>query len=260
MPKWSGNYLLQFVISRTSQEAGPNVRAWDRTGKLVLETRVWSPDAWQVTVFDIAGSTEGEVAVAGAAYTNSGTRTPFIAWVSPSGETRLAVRTSPFSPEALCFGPDGSVWALGAHYDESGLIEPERGTLQQYDRQGKLVRELLPRSSFANAVNPALGPGDPAHGPAGRAVLMTLQDRIGILSKSAREWIEVDSAGNLIGRWAFSWPEARNRNGEPEAGKKREIIGNAAAFRANGDVLATFWDPAGRQVYMLAAPMDAGCP
>lgn len=136
----------------------------------------------------------------------------------PSGMTRLAVRTSPFSPEALCFGPDGSVWALGAHYDESGLIQPERGTLQQYDRQGKLIRELLPRSSFANAVNPAHGPGDPAHGPGGRAVLMTLPDRIGILSKSAREWIEVDSAGNLIGRWA-----SPGRRRVTETGSRRPV-------------------------------------
>jgi hypothetical protein len=83
MPKWTGNYLLQFVISRTRQEAGPNVRAWDRTGKLVLETRVWFPDAWQVAIFDIAGAADGEVAVAGAAYTNSGVRAPFIAWISP---------------------------------------------------------------------------------------------------------------------------------------------------------------------------------
>ena len=112
------------------------------------------------------------------------------------------IDTTRFLPDAACFGPDHSIWMIGTQYtqlqseDSSDHVErADFHLIRKYSLDGVQLGSFLPRSLF------------PAGLPPGAAGWMRASnDRIGIMTYPGMvannpEWVELDLAGNLIGRW-----------------------------------------------------------
>lgn len=104
------------------------------------------------------------------------------------------VRTSPFAAYRICFDKEGTLWALGRDLRaNTAQGDSPHNVLRQYDRGGRLIRQVLPSDSF---------PAGPQH-PALKGLLAVAGDRVAIYSTTRGEWIEISTAsGKVLGRWA----------------------------------------------------------
>jgi hypothetical protein len=212
VPKWQNGFLLAY---QTHNEPSA-IFVFDRTGQLVLDKRIEIPELGEILIRDTAASLDGRFAITGTGKTTGA----FVATLTASGATAWMVNNPSYAAERSAFAPDGTLWALGHIVDPSirrWQDMPNYPTLRQYDREGHLVRSMLPRTSFAFKT---------WQQPDAHAFLITTPDRIGIYSEPAREWVEVSADGEVLGRWkGVDVPEHDHVTG--------------AALLRNGDVYVT---------------------
>jgi hypothetical protein len=187
VPKWENGFLVAYQTVREPSA----VFLFDRSGQLVLQTRIEIPNYGEIKIFDVAASPDGRVAISAGA---SGAGA-FVAWLNSSGSIERIIKDPAFPMMRLCFSADGSLWAMGHFLDHSNHRPediPDYATLRHYNRDGQLLHSTLPRNSFARRT---------WEEPDELAKLVALRDRLGIYSRSANEWIEVSMTGEVIGRW-----------------------------------------------------------
>ncbi len=209
IPKWDNGFFVRFEIPDGGTT--PAVYLQDADGKDLTKAVVSMPDAVENALSDVAVSPQGELAVAGGASWPGGRGTGYILFLDKTGKALQLLRTAPFSPLRICFGADGTVWAIGWELDASGMELAEYNILRHYGRDGKVIHSAIPRSLFSL----------PGHlGPVSQSYLTASGDRIGIYSDRTREWIEVSATtGALVRRWAG-----------PDLGPKSRVVG---AFLTN---------------------------
>ncbi len=231
-PHWSNGLMFHVLRSSlTSNEPGPNLAAYDRTGHVILKTRMWVPDAWKVIIRGEAASTDGSLAVIGIAYTNSGARAGFLAQLGPSGAVARITRTYPFEASALCFGPDGSLWLLGEDVPTDAYKRedvPDHAILQHYGADGRLINKFLQRSMFNAA------PWHPTQAREGYAHIVAFKDRIGLLTVGDMRWIEMRADGAVISTVPVQYP------GNSDPTKLNKMTG--FAMTADNNLYASFQD------------------
>ena len=183
LSKWENGLLLTFG----GAEHGPEVTAFDRAGAIVVKTHVNIPGVDRIVISDIA-SNGVRIVVGGTAANDSGVWTGFLAWIDRLGHTQHVVRTAPFAPIRLCFGSDGTLWALGREYTTDYREQAQYNMLRQYDdASGEVVRTALPRATLAQGVpHPAAG-----------AFMTSGPNHVAILTRQG-DWIEVSSVGAIL--------------------------------------------------------------
>jgi hypothetical protein len=243
-PKWAGGYLIWCRPSTTHSDASHNLAIHDREGRVVLETRVWIPDATEVWIRDVA-AVEGEAVAVGNAMVGSFEFTGFLAFVPVKGGAARIIQTAPFEGESVAVGSDRSVWVLGFQVGEERRVRkaPDHAMLRHYDQDGKLIGEALPWSSFRCGLHPV------AVSTAGRVGLSASKDRIGVLLPDCHEWVEFNLGGELTGRW--SWRDVPARKDDRSSAwissaamtPSNEVFARIGIglYRLNGEQGA--WDP-----------------
>jgi len=189
VPNWQNGYVLAWDSVST---AVPYVFAFDPSGRLVTQSRMEIPQATRIIVRNVAAAPAGTLVVAGSAGTADGQFASYLAWVSPGGKLERLVGGSMFAALRVCFASDGTLWAFGRARTPNYQEQPGHDVLRQYSNDGRMVRSLLPRESFAR---------DDHRHPAEGSFLVAAKDRVGLYSTSAKEWIEVSLSGDVLGRW-----------------------------------------------------------
>jgi hypothetical protein len=222
-PKWAGDYLIWFRPSTTHSDASHNLAIHDGEGRVVLETRVWVPDATEVWIRDVA-AVGGEAVAVGNAMVGSMEYTGFLAFVPVKGGAIRIVRTAPFQAESVAVGSDGSVWVLGWQTGEGRRVRkaPDHAMLHHYGQDGKLIGGNMPWSSFRCGLHPVA---------TGHAEVRASKDRIGVLLPTCHEWVEVNLNGELTGRW--NWRDVPITNG-----LKSSAMFSAVVMTPSNDVFA----------------------
>jgi hypothetical protein len=143
-----------FVHADGAPTPTPTFRTLDREGNLTRSAAVSIPGAEKVDFNDFDRSADGSVAFAGVAWSSSGQRSPFIAWLSSDGSTERVISTGRYTAFHLSIAPDGTVWALGydAFSTPGPQVSPNPGAdvLKHFDRGGKLLGSALPQSGFTS--------------------------------------------------------------------------------------------------------------
>lgn len=195
---WSEGYLFAYRRDSVPSDEQPNLYVFDRKGAQVAKLRLWVEGASLMRILDIAASRDGsKVAVAGIAFNSSATVAGFLADipVGKDGPVRI-VHTSPFEPQSVTFAPDGSLWLVGVEVDETRRISagPDHKMVQHLSSADVLVGEYLQKSSLGCEFHPASGPF---------TKIVTSDDRVGIFLPSCGTWVELNFAGELLGRWQW---------------------------------------------------------
>ncbi len=203
LPKWENGYLATFDLP--GETLSPSIYLHSADGKQLFEFGVSIPASVETTITDVAVSSAREVAVAGGAATSDGRHSGFIAYSGMKAGSISVVRTWPFVPRRICFGIDGTLWALGWELDATGTEHVAYDVLRQYGRDGKLLKSALPRNILSVARSAGI---------VQESQLASSGKAVGIYSEQTNEWLEVSiETGLLVGRWpGRSGPDCRVRS------------------------------------------------
>ena len=124
LPRWEQGYLVSWRTDTSSSDTADNLFLDDRDGITVRKARIWLEGASFLRIEDAAARKDGRVVVVGWAVTNSGTVAAFLADVSVTQRSAQIIQTSPFEGQAVGFGPDGTIWALGLEVGPGRGREP----------------------------------------------------------------------------------------------------------------------------------------
>ena len=189
-PRFSNGFVLAYDFDRAI------VRSYDRTGRALMEVPLSIPDGAGIRVRDTAALPDGTIAVKASATADRGRAVGVIFWISPQGKVMRIVRTAQFGARRVAFAADGTLWAAGRVYDYAYNSLPEYDVLRQYDAQGRLVRTVLPRSTFAAGLRE----------PSSDSFLLTAKDRIGFFSLTSNQYVELSLSGDVLGNWKVAPP------------------------------------------------------
>lgn len=189
-----------FVLAYDFDHA--KVWSYDRNGNVIVQVQLAIPNTARILIRSIAAAPDGTLAVPATARDGQGNNTSVIFWISPAGAITRVVHTAPFSASQVAFAADGSLWAGGRSLSFNPANPPASrvrrldayDVLQHYDAHGELLDIAVPYTSFANGstVDPSL-----------YAFLRVTQDRIGYLSLSAGEYVELSPDGKVLGHWTI---------------------------------------------------------
>jgi hypothetical protein len=184
---WSGNAFLR--VERFSSGV-LTLHVYDQSGAERQRIAVQVPDARLINIYNnrFARSGDGYLAVSGSAYTNNSRGAVFLAVITPDGEKRTVVRTSPYVPYALVFASDGTIWTAGRELEAGEEVNGDYFLIRRFDKKGNLLGGSLPRTAF------------PAHGdhPAVESVLVAARDRVGWFSPVVRRYVEFSLDGKQL--------------------------------------------------------------
>jgi hypothetical protein len=189
---WVGGYLPQQGLTSI-----PEVWMFDRQGKLVIpRTELLPPGASHFDIKHVTADQSGNLYAAGQVWSGAGAGTGAICRIGPGGKTILVIKTDDFVPWVIAATKDGDIWALVVPL----LLQTHRTTTNEYntlwhfDGSGRLLEQLLPRSTFGPEVIPTLGFAD-----VGKPQLLTTSTRLGVYVAARSRWIEYDlKAGKKI--------------------------------------------------------------
>jgi hypothetical protein len=147
--KFDNGWLLAFPRTLTASFGKDQVEVFNKTGARVLSLDILSavPDAQGATIFDVAASREGRIAIA-ADFVGTGKQLPPSLLVyGPEGGLERAVALAPEREIAyLALDSDGSIWAMGSGAGDSyPAIIP---TVTRYNAAGNEEGSFFPRSMF----------------------------------------------------------------------------------------------------------------
>ncbi|HXX17582.1 MAG TPA: hypothetical protein VEJ47_21970 [Candidatus Eremiobacteraceae bacterium] len=199
VPIWSRGYVIAYRERTYAGQTGPNLRVFDRQGKLVSEMRLWIDGASLIHIYNIAASSDGRLGVVGSVVDVAGSDAWIFADISLSNQRPVKiVHVSPFQARALDFAHDGSVWILGAKPAPGELSlrnAPDHFIVEHFSRDGVFEGEYIKRSTIPCKALPGAG---------GLARVVASDDRIGLFLQGCDYWVELKPNGDLIGTWHWS--------------------------------------------------------
>ena len=205
---------------------------WSPDGRRAYQTEAAFPDGAPGNASAAMADADGTVALAisdggwgGRGFAGRGG----ILLLDRAGKQLRFIDTGRFISGALCFAEDHSIWIggdlLGARNNETA---PDFGLIRHYSREGSLLGEFLPRSSFT--LGYALG----------ISWLRAARDRIGAMTYPGKRtdtptWVELDLSGREIGRWPL---------------RHEDVTRFMHAFTADGRLFASRWDKNARDAVL----------
>lgn len=179
-PKWS-----EYGIITVEKGYSPMVLIFvlDEDGNERRRSVLPFTGAAKVSVRDYSLASDGSVALCGSAGDSSGRVTTFLAIMDAGGADARIVATSPFWPQRVVFASDGTIWMSGyvnGKPDDSNVF-------RHFDRQGKLIGELMPQENFTSSLDLELA----------STFLISNAGRIGWLNSDSLRYIEFTDDGKL---------------------------------------------------------------
>jgi hypothetical protein len=209
LPRWEQGYLVSWKIDTSSSETEENISLYDRDGATVGKARIWFEGASFLRIEDAAARKDGRVAVVGWAITNSGTLAAFLADVSITQRFAQIIQTSPFEGRSVGFGPDGTIWVLGAVVGPGRGKEPapDHYMVQHFSTDDVLKTQYLRSSDFGCELSDQIN---------GIPRVVASDDRVGLFAPYCHMWVELSPTGELLGQWKWN-PLSPVRNGNETA-------------------------------------------
>ena len=199
----------------------PNISLYRLDGNPVYETKVMLPGSSQTEIRHLAVKEDGSGLVCVYAVQQDGAVASCIALLNSAGNLTRVIRTNPFQPFRACFGPDGTIWALGANWEAINQgIDSE--IFEHYSADGELLGKMVPRFSIPDVMLPI---------DSNVNWMRACEDRIGVwITDESYLWIELDADdGRLLGMW---------RALSPATDEPRALSG--LAYTPEGAVYGTF--------------------
>jgi hypothetical protein len=237
-PKFDKGYFIQLHDYKGMPPDGYEL--WGPDGSFLYNINILAPDGTPARVHDVAVDRDG-TAVAATWYGGYGGNGHVagggIAVIDPGGKQALFIATDRWLPAHPGFGPDHSIWVSGTQFEPVRAGDPvdhvsraDYRLLRKYSREGKLLGEFLPRSSFPPGLQPAES-GD-------LGAILAANDRIGVVMYPGEvsnfpEWVELGLDGTLIGRWSLG-PDSTSDPVTHVATRVRTYL----AFTADGHLLS----------------------
>lgn len=222
-----GGWATAYFGGESLDPDAANVWLWDRNGNLRWAAAVFPPGYLRTLLWDAAARRNGDVAVVGSGF-DAGGLAHFMCVIGSDGVMGDFLRTNPYSPRFVTFGPDNSIWTFGTDIDAENE-KADHDLLAKYDDKGNPAKTFLPRSAFSTSLHPAANAGG------GSTCLRSAAERIGLHVSRSHEWLEFDADGALLGRWPA----------EAESGKKFW----EPAFAASGQLYSRQFDSAAVGLY-----------
>ena len=223
IPYSDKGFILHWDFREKFEGPIPSVSLYRLDGSPVYEVKVMLPGSAQTTVRHLAANEDGTGMVCGDAVQQDGAVARFIGLLDGAGNLTRVIRTNPFQPFHACFGPDGTIWSLGANWDahEQGL---ESEIFEHYSPDGELLERVVPLSSVPRASTSL---------PANINLMRACKDRIGTwLTHETHVWIELGTEdGRLLGMW---------RALPPATSPSEPLVVSGIAYTSDAAVYATF--------------------
>lgn len=191
LPTFDRGYLLAYEGAGRMSVYGPS-------GDLLFHAVATVPAAKTVLVQNAAADVDGTV-VAAVEYVTDHQHRGGLALFGPAGEQKHFFYTGEYLPVDVDFGPDHSVWTAGWTGPDRESDPSDYSVVRNYSREGMLLGEFLPRSTF-----------DPKPDPLGPIVggwrLRVTNRSVGAAFYVASprdkiQWVELDLKGKILGRW-----------------------------------------------------------
>jgi hypothetical protein len=205
-PKFDKGYFIQ-LHDYPGSVPPDGYELWGPDGSFLYNINIVAPDGTPAHVRDVAVDRDG-TAVAAMWYGGYGGNGHIaggeIALIDPTGKQLSFIATDRWLPAHPGFGPDHSIWVSGTQFEPVRDGDPvdhvsraDYQLLRKYSREGKLLGEFLPRSSFPSGLPPAEN-----------GAILAASDRIGVAMYPGKlanfpEWVELGLDGTLIGRWSL---------------------------------------------------------
>jgi hypothetical protein len=202
LPKWDNGFLISWIYDNPASDQNENLVVYDRDGKLVGKTRFWVQGASVLYIRDADIRSDGKVAVVGSMINESGQRSAFMAEVSmPAGIVHM-VQTSPFEGQAVTFGPEETIWALGyqtnPNTNRNVLSKADHYVVEKFGKDDVLLGQYVRRSELPCSTHPAV-PGNGSDNPR----IAASADRVGFVAPACRMWVELSPSGERLGQWQW---------------------------------------------------------
>src|SRR5215831_13643465 len=215
LPRWEQGYLVSWRQNISSSDTTDNLFLHDRDGATVGKTRIWLEGATFLRIEDAAARKDGRVAVVGWAITSSGTLAAFLADVSLAQRSPQIIQTSPFEGRSVGFGPDGTIWVLGAELGPGRGKEPapDHYMVQHFGTDDVLKDQHLLLSSFGCELSDQIN---------GIPRVVASDDRVGFFSPFCHTWVELSPSGESLSQWKWA-PLSPVRHGNETADGIRSV-------------------------------------
>ena len=149
IPLWSGGALIYLENNDT---ATPVIHTWNEQGIEQVPVAFTIADANLIRIETVNRAFDGTTALCGLAYDRTGRSGGFISWVSADDQTINTIQSFPYEPRLIALSPDGTVWTQGTEAisgnDRAKQVNWQSGVIRHYDRSGKLLNSLIPRSKI----------------------------------------------------------------------------------------------------------------
>lgn len=210
IPRWDGGRLIGHIQSHSS---GPVIFTMDREGRRD-ETLFTLKDGALINILDVAGSANGEIAIAASAFSADKRAATFIARISADREHQTITRTWPYCPKILTFTPDGTVWTIGNLKDDEDTQDIANHVLRRFDPSGKMLGSATLRVQGWQTATTSF--------------LRASRDRVGWFTR-AGEYLEFSLDGQEIARYPGpegAGVESRNITGMVLSEDNEVIVGH----------------------------------
>ena len=243
-PIWTGDSLVSLTPASTGTSDRKAVTAivYDRNGKQIASPSIWVEGAARVFTNRLAVNSENRVMAGGHAVSTNGKMIGFLMIADLTGKPQTVIATTPYVPEAVCFGSDGGIWTLLSLIDMDGSgRSTDYKMLRHYSASnGALISEALSRSRFSTDLPPAVEAGP------GQEVMMDCnKGGVGIYFGHASVWIEVTNGGTIT---EYPFPR-KVLDGSGLAGTRQ--IADGIALLDSGSLYANFSNASQTGLYRL---------
>lgn len=243
VPFFSGGAFSTITNNLT---ATPIINIFDRDGYPRSPVVFTIPGASLVSLRGVAVGLDGTVGLCGHYYetwdqrywskVSYGRGGGFVAWISPDHQSTRIVWVFPFFPERLTIAPDGTTWVQG-HESMDPRVKHTEDVVRHFDKSGKLVGSLLPRSSIPT-FRLGLSTG----------MLVSTRDRLGWYAQGDNQYFEITFDGQIRRYLGVPRPPGEEELSAHVGGLALTDNGAAFASTLNGELFRLnreqgVWEP-----------------
>ena len=193
--------MNEFVAFRnTSSSPEYSLEIYDATGnKRTVDILKDFPQAMGATIVNVAFGPNGEIlVVCRLRSSNSLLLKQLILTYSPSLTLEKVWDVAPYDPTAIAVDQQGNVYSLGTTYTEKNPSE-SYPMLIEYDPNGHIKNEFLPRSTFSSVDDPVSNSKK-----MGFVAMKATDSRIFIYLPVAKAMLTLDTSGKILKQFEVS--------------------------------------------------------
>jgi hypothetical protein len=178
------------------------IALYARDGHKLYATSLTGPDgeAWAVS-----GAIDTDGTVAAVYFDRANAQERGVALIDSSGKIANFIKPDPYYPGHLCFTEDGTIWITGSWTPTvpSQSVTADFLTVRRYSRSGGLMGAFLPLSGISSVEDALIR--RPFDQQIGGWLVRASKDHVGMKAdvQPVKQWVEIDFAGNLAGRWDY---------------------------------------------------------